>query len=114
MKERDAAARDLIRTRLAQSREELRVLLDPPPSAGVGGGGSSANGLGGFPRSRTMQALLSSRGLGTLGALAGGLLIARPALALRLLRLVPASAVGKMLIAKAVGALKAKALNGAP
>jgi hypothetical protein len=113
MKERDAAARDLIRARLAQSREELRVLLDPPPSAGVGGG-SSANGLGGFPRSRTMQALLSSRGLGTLGALAGGLLIARPALALRLLRLVPASAVGKMLIAKAVGALKAKALNGAP
>lgn len=114
MKERDAAARDLIHMRLAQSREELRVLLDPPPSARIGGGESSANGLGGFPRSRTMQALLSSRGLGTLGALAGGLLIARPALALRLLRLVPASAVGKMLIAKVVGALKAKALNGAP
>jgi hypothetical protein len=114
MKERDAAARDLIRTRLAQSREELRVLLDPPPSARNGGSQFSANGLGGFPRSRTMQALLSSRGLGTLGALAGGLLIARPALALRLLRLVPASAVGKMLIAKAVGALKGKVLNDAP
>ena len=114
MKERDAAARDLIRARLAQSREELRTLLDPPPTQGNGGADPAANGLGGFPRSRTMQALLSSRGLGTLGALAGGLLIARPALALRLLRLVPASAVGKMLIAKAVGALKAKALNGAP
>jgi hypothetical protein len=113
MKERDAAARDLIRTRLAQSREELRILLDPPPSAGNNGAQSSANGPGGFPRSRTMQALLSSRGLGTLGALAGGLLIARPALALRLLRLVPASAVGKMLLAKAVGALTGKSSNGA-
>ena len=112
MKERDAAARDLIRTRLAQSREELRVLLDPPPSTGNGSSESSANGPGRFPRSRTMQALMSSRGLGTLGALAGGLLIARPALALRLLRLVPASAVGKMLIAKAVNAMTGKASNG--
>ena len=110
MKERDAAARDLIRTRLAQSREELRLVLDPPPQAAAyAGAESSANGPGGFPRSRTMQALMSSRGLGTLGALAGGLLIARPALALRLLRLVPASAVGKMLMAKAVSALRSKA-----
>jgi hypothetical protein len=108
MKERDASARDLIRTRLAQSREELRLTLDPPAPAENGGGQSTATGLGGFPRSRTMRALLSSRGLGTLGALAGGLLIARPALALRLLRLVPASAVAKMLMAKAVSALKAK------
>ena len=108
MKERDAAARDLIRTRLAQSREELRLALDPPPQP-ARGSESSANGPGTFPRSRTMQALLSSRGLGTLGALAGGLLIARPALALRLLRLVPASAVGKMLMAKAVSALRSKA-----
>jgi hypothetical protein len=109
MKERDAATRDLIHARLAQSREELRIVLDPPPQAANGGAESSINGLGGFPRSRTMQALLSSRGLGTLGALAGGLLIARPALALRLLRLVPASAVGKMLMAKAVSALRSKA-----
>jgi hypothetical protein len=53
-----------------------------------------------------MQMLLSGRGLGTLGALAGGLLIARPALALRLLRFIPAGAVAKMLMAKAVSALK--------
>ena len=111
MKERDAAARDLIRTRLAQSREELRTLLDPP-SQGNGSGEASARGLGGFPRSRTMQMLMSGRGLGTVGALAGGLLIARPALALRLLRLVPASAVAKMLMAKAVSALKSKPPNG--
>ncbi len=110
MNERDAAERDSIRSRLAQSREELRVVLDPPPPPANGGGAeSSAAGSGGFPRSHTMQALLSSRGLGTLGALAGGLLIARPALALRLLRLVPVSAVGKLLMAKAVSALRSKA-----
>src|ERR1700743_449027 len=108
MKGHDAAARDQIRARLAQSREELRVLLDPPPSAGNGSAASPANGMGGFPRSRTMQMLMSSRGLGTLGALAGGLLLARPALALRLLRFVPANAVAQMLMAKAVGALKSK------
>jgi hypothetical protein len=112
MTERDAAARNLIRTKLAQSREELRNVLDPPPSEAIGGAESAANGSGGFPRSRTMRALLSSRGLGALGALAGGLLIARPALALRLLRLVPASAVAKMLMTKAVDALKAKQSNG--
>ncbi len=108
MADRDAAARDVIRNRLAQSREELRLLLDPPPAQSDGSGAAGANGHAGFPRSRTMQMLLSSRGLGTLGALAGGLLIARPALALRLLRLLPASAVAKMLMARAVSALKSK------
>jgi hypothetical protein len=109
MADRDAAARDQIRTRLAQSREELRLLLDPPPQAN--GGAASANGHSEFPRSRTMQMLMSGRGLGTLGALAGGLLLARPALALRLLRFVPASSVAKMLMAKALGALKSKPPN---
>jgi hypothetical protein len=106
MKDRDAVERDLIYARLAQSREELRVLLDPPPAESRGG--AAAHGQGGFPRSRTMQALMSSRGLGALGALAGGLLIARPALALRLLRLVPAGTVAKMLMSKAVSALRSK------
>jgi hypothetical protein len=108
MADRDAAAIDVVRNRLAQSRAELRLLLDPPPAESAGSGEARINGHAGFPRSRTMQALLSSRGLGTLGALAGGLLIARPALALRLLRLVPVSAVAKMLMARAVGALKSK------
>ena len=108
MADRDAAALDLIRNRLAQSRAELRLLLDPPPDQSSGSGAAGMNGHSGFPRSRTMQMLLSGRGLGTLGALAGGLLIARPALALRLLRLVPASAVAKMLLARAVSALRSK------
>jgi len=112
MTDRDAAERDLIRNRLAQSRAELRLLLDPPPAQGNGSGAPGMMGHSGFPRSRTMQMLLSSRGLGALGALAGGLLIARPALALRLLRFVPVSAVGKMLMAKAVSALKSKPASG--
>jgi hypothetical protein len=110
--DRDAAARNLIRTRLAQSREELRLILYPPPGE-YGDGQAPGNGRSGFPRSRTMQMLMSSRGLGTLGALAGGLLIARPALALRLLRLVPAGSVAKMLMVKAVSALKSKSRDGA-
>lgn len=108
MRDRDAAERDLIRIRLAQSREELRQILDPPPSQSNGSGAGGGGDHSGFPRSRTMQMLLSGRGLGTLGALAGGLLIARPALALRLLRFIPASAVAKMLMARAVSALKSK------
>jgi hypothetical protein len=56
--------------------------------------------------------LLSGRGLGTVGALAGGLLIARPSLALKLLRMVPAGTVAKLLIGRAVGALKAKSQHG--
>jgi hypothetical protein len=87
--------------KLGQSREEIRQLLDPPaPPPGEEGSASAAGN--GFPRSRIMRALMSSQGLGTVGALAGGLLIARPALALRLLRLVPASTVGKVLIARLI------------
>ena len=104
MVDRDAQAISLIHAKLVQSREELRSILDPAP-------GEYA--YAGFPRSRTMQMLLSSRGLGTLGALAGGLLIARPALALRLLRLVPAGSVAKMIMARAIGALKSKSRDGA-
>jgi hypothetical protein len=106
MANHDADARNLVHTKLAQTREELRAILDPPP--GHAGDGQVAGSSSGFPRSRTMQMILSGRGLGTLGALAGGLLIARPALALRLLRLVPASAVAKMLLSKAIGSLKSK------
>jgi hypothetical protein len=109
--DRDAAERDLVMTRLAQSRQELRQLLDPPPEEGKTGQ-AAANGHAGFPRSRTMQMLMSGRGLGTLGALAGGLLIARPMLALRLLRFVPTGSVAKFLMAKVVGALKEKPRAG--
>jgi anti-sigma factor RsiW len=104
--DKDAAARTLIMAKLAQSRAELRNLFDPPRPEG--GGAVPGARRSEFPRSRTMQALMSSRGLGALGAVAGGLLIARPAMALRLLRMVPASAVARILIAKAVASLKSK------
>jgi hypothetical protein len=91
-----------LRTRMAQSRQELRGLLDPPRAES--GDQAAASGHSGFPRSRTMQLLMSSRGLGALGVLASGFLIARPALALRLLRMVPTGTVAKLIITRALSA----------
>ena len=55
-----------------------------------------------------MQLLMSGRGLGTVGAVVAGLLLARPALALRLLRMLPAGAVARMVMARALGAMRAR------
>jgi len=106
MMDSETAARAAIIARLAASREELRQILEPPPK----NEGNSAAGdhPGGFPRSRTMQLLMSGRGLGTVGAAAAGLLVARPALALRLLRMLPAGALARMLLTRAVIALRSK------
>jgi hypothetical protein len=108
MTDRDAAARAEILARLAVSREELLRIFDPPPKEHDAGGANAGDHLGGFPRSRTMQILMSGRGLGTLGAAAAGLLVARPGLALRLLRILPASAVAKTLLIRGIAALRAK------
>ena len=109
MKEQDTAARTEILARLALSREELRRVLDPPRPEPRPHGGSTAGAVpGGFPRSRTMQMLMSERGLGIIGAGAAGLLLARPALALRLLRMLPASAFAKMMLTRAMMALRTK------
>jgi hypothetical protein len=107
--ERERAAHDAILLRLAQSRAEIRRVLDPPQPEEHGDSSSSSGGTpGGFPRSRTMQMLMSGRGLGAAGAVLGGLFIARPSLLWRLIRLVPAGAVSRILIARALGALRAK------
>jgi len=108
MTDRDEAARAEILARLAASREELRRALDPPRNESDAGGSKHSDHSGGFPRSRTMQMLMSGRGLGTLGAAAAGLLIARPALALRLLRILPAGAVAKTILLRAFAALRTK------
>jgi hypothetical protein len=100
MRDHTQAARAEILARLAVSREELRAVFEPPRDQANGGGGPQD-----FPRSRTLQMLMSGRGLGTLGALAAGLMVARPALALRMLRLLPASAIGRMLLVRAITAL---------
>jgi len=107
MPDRDPAARAEIRTRLAVSRDELRRVLDPPRNE-PNGDGAAGDYVGGFPRSRTMRLLMSGRGLGTMGAVAAGLLMARPALALRLLRMLPASALARMILTRSFSALRAK------
>jgi hypothetical protein len=108
MIDRDAAARAEILARLAVSREELLRIFDPPSDEPHAGGANPGDRPGGFPRSRTMQILMSGRGLGTLGAAAAGLLVARPGLALRLLRIVPAGAVAKTFLIRGIAALRAK------
>ena len=109
MTDRDEAARALILARLAASREELRRLIDPPhqkrkrrpiPVA--------AERQDAFPRSRTMRMFMSGRGLGVVGAIAAGLFIARPALALRLLRMLPAGAAARMILQRAMSILRDK------
>ena len=108
MPDRDEAARLEIRSRLAASRQEVRRVLDPPRNEEDAADGSSGDYSGGFPRSRTMRLLMSGRGLGTVGAVVAGLLLARPTLALRLLRMLPASAVARMVMTRAFGAMRAK------
>ena len=96
-----AAARDAILARLAQSRAQIRRLLEPPePQAGAGAAPSGSQG--GFPRSRVMRALMSGRGLGAIGAVASGLVLSRPALAWRLIRLLPTSAVARAILTRIV------------
>jgi hypothetical protein len=109
--DRDEAARAAILARLAVSREELRRILEPPTNEPDADGPKAGDLPGGFPRSRTMQMLMSGRGLGALGAAALGLLVARPGLALRLLRLLPASTVTKTLLSRAIAALREKPVN---
>jgi hypothetical protein len=103
MRDHTQAARAEILARLAVSREELRAVFEPPRNQANGGGSP-----GDFPRSRTLQMLMSGRGLGTLGAVAAGLMVARPALALRIFRLLPASAIGRMLLVRAITALRGR------
>lgn len=98
--DRDEAAQAVILARLAQSRAELLSILDPPRNEQEPGANAGPKSEGGFPRSRTMQMLMSGRGLGTVGAVAMGLLAARPAMALRLLRLIPAGPVVDFILAR--------------
>ncbi len=99
-----AAKRDEILARLAQSRAQIRRLLDPPrePSGEAGGA------AGVFPRSRTMRMLMSGRGFGAAAAVLGGLLIVRPALAWRLIKLLPTGAIARTFIVRALAGLKEK------
>ncbi len=92
---------------MARSRAQIRRLLEPPQHP-AGSDQGAADGARGFPRSRTMKLLLSGRGVGTVGAVVGGLIMARPALAIRLLRMIPTGAIARMLLVKGISALRAK------
>jgi hypothetical protein len=105
-------AREATLARLAASRAEIRRVLEPPPRPAAGDAADNADiGTGAFPRSRTMKLLLSGRGAGILGALVCGVVVARPQLALRLLRMLPAGAIGRMVLVKGIAALRS---NSAP
>lgn len=106
----ERARREEIEARLAQTRAEISRLLEPPVSeSGPAGEGTAPSGApGAFPRSRTMQALMSGRGIGAIGAMAGGLLLARPRLAWRLLRLLPTSAVTRVVMSRVIGGLRGR------
>ena len=98
----EEAQRKAILARLAESRAEIKHLLEP--RAEDAGGEDAANGTG-FPRSRTMRALMSGRGLGAVGATAAGLIMARPALAWRLIRMLPTGPLVRMGISRILGGL---------
>jgi hypothetical protein len=105
----DSSEREAIMARLAQSRAEIARLLEPPSEGGDGEAGAGPSGVpGSFPRSRTMQALMSGRGLGAVGAVAGGLLLARPGLAWRLIRALPTGALARIALGKVIGAMRGR------
>jgi hypothetical protein len=98
----EEARRKAILARLAESRAEIKRLLEPRADEA---GEPGAQHDTGFPRSRTMRALMSGRGLGAVGATAAGLIMARPALAWRLIRMLPTGALLRMGVARVLGGL---------
>ncbi len=81
---------DKMRTeaRLAKTRQELVDLFTSDREESQPGQPTAGPG-GTFPRSRTLQLLLRKQGLSAIAAVVGGLIVARPAIAWRLLRLLP-------------------------
>jgi hypothetical protein len=100
----EQAQRIAILARLAESRAEIKRLLEPRDEDE----GEEGAGNGGFPRSRTMRALMSGRGLGAVGATAAGLIMARPALAWRLIRMLPTGALLRMGLSRVLGGMGRK------
>jgi len=105
----DAARRDTL-DKMARSRAEIRRLLEPPQrgTAPAFAGEEHADGGDAFPRSRTMRLLMSGRGLTTAAALVAGLLVARPALLGRALKLIPTGALTRLLLVKGVAWAKTR------
>lgn len=98
-------ARGEVRARLAQSRTEIRRLLEPPPGE-FGAGSPGGSEPGAFPRSRIMRTLLGRGGLGAAGAILAGLFIARPKLVWGLIRMLPTGALARAAIVRGIAALR--------
>jgi len=78
--------------RLDESRRELKDLFDPP---------ADPLDRGEFkPRSKVMQVLTGNGGLALVLAGAGGLLLAKPRLAMQVVRMIPIGALARMAAAK--------------
>jgi hypothetical protein len=103
----DDAEADIVQ-KLAESRSQLREILDPLRKPAAAGGPAGARGSHGFPRSRTMRMLMSSRTVGTIAAVGAGLLISRPGIVWRVLRMIPAGAIARMTILRLFTARGAK------
>jgi hypothetical protein len=98
----EEAQRKAFLAKLAESRAEIKRLLEPRHEEA---GEEGVENDRGFPRSRTMRALMSGRGLGAVGATAAGLIMARPALAWRLFRMLPTGPLLRMGLARILGGL---------
>jgi hypothetical protein len=86
--------------RLARSRAELQELFKPEESEAPGGDARAGRQQGAFPRSMTMKLLTRGSGAGGLAVMALALFATSPAKAMRLLRLLPMSAITKIVVAR--------------
>ena len=87
--------------RLARSRAELQELFEPEQTATAPGADPrTARQRGAFPRSMTMRLLTKGSGAGGLAVMALALFATSPTKAMRLLRLLPMSAITKILVAQ--------------
>jgi hypothetical protein len=85
------SARERITTHLAESRAQLRQLLDIDHDESRAAGAV-------FPRSRTMRALTRHPALAIAVVAAAGVLVVRPEFAVRFARLIPLGAIGRTLM----------------
>jgi hypothetical protein len=98
--------------KLAETRRELLRLFEPPhesdranangADAAADGGEADEHEPAEFPRSRTMRLLTSNRGLGAVALVGGSLLLSRPALLGRVLRLLPVGALARTAVLRLV------------
>lgn len=101
------AGRRLTVASLAHSRARLRELLDPAEQD-LDSDPAATAAAGRFPRSRTMRLLAGRNGVRTIAALGAGLLLSRPALGIRLFKIIPIGALARVLLARLLTASGAK------